>query len=56
MYTKLSFFQIFICHTILSNNCNDIFPTVLTLCSITRGVILEEEQQYIAQLTPGIIV
>ena len=38
--------QIFIYHPILSNNCNNVFPPVLLLCSVTPGAVLEEEQQY----------
>ena len=48
-------FQVVIYDPVWSNNCNNVFPLVLLLHSVSPGVILEEEQSCIAKFTPGII-
>ena len=48
-------FQIVICHPIPSNNCKYIVPPSLLIYGDTPGVVLEEEQSYIAQFFQGII-
>ena len=48
-------FQDVIYHPIWSSNCNNVFPPVLLLYSVSPGVILKEEQSCIAKFTPGII-
>ena len=41
-------FQIVIYHPVLSKNFNIVFPPVLLQYSVTPGVVLKEEQPYIA--------
>ena len=41
-------FQVVIYHPILSNNCSNVFPSVLLPYTDTPEVVLEEEQPYIA--------
>ena len=48
-------FQIAIYHPIMNNNCNNVASIVLLLYSDTPGVVLKEEQPYIAQFPPDII-
>ena len=38
-------FQTLMHQPIVRNNWNNIFPPMLPLCSVTTGVVLEEEHQ-----------
>ena len=48
---KYAYMQL--CNT--SNDCNNVVPAVLFLYYDNSGVALDEEQQYIAQFSLGII-
>lgn len=49
-------FQIFIYGFTLSNNRTSVFPLVLLLCSVTRGVVLKQRNHILHYcITPGII-
>ena len=48
-------FQITIYHPIMNNKSNNVASTVLLLYNDTPGVVLKEEQPYIAQFPQDII-